>query len=741
MARKVKDLVKEPAQSDVVSAAKKFFQRCLTAEEDQRSDELDDIRFVGLLEQWPENIRFLREADPQGARPCLTVDKVNQYKNQIVNNIRQNRPGIKVRPVDDKGDPEVAEVLQGIINHIEDSSNADVAYDWAAEGAVTSGIGFFRILTEYIGESFDQDIRIKRISNRFSVYFDPDSKSPDGSDATQVLITEMIARDDFKRDYPDADPCPWESSTGDNNAWIAEDEVRIAEYFYIEQVKDELYLLEDGNSIYASKYKEKYQPESETGEQPEDYENLAPLEPQQAIPQVIKSRPAYRKVVKWCKLTAADELESTIIPGEYIPVVPVIGIETIVDGKRYLRGIVRGVKDAQRMYNYNRSTIAESLNLTIKAPFIGYTGQFKTASDKWASANRVNYAYLEADPISVNGTLAPLPQRQGFAGVPTGLMQDIQTSEHDIQSALGMYASNIAQDSQAKSGRAITAQRQVGDMATFHFPDNQGRSIRHAGQIILGMIPSIYDTARIVRILGEDGSTDHAQINPDATQPVTEQRDEMGAIKKIYNIGMGRYDVTISTGPSYASKRQEGADFMTQLVQTSPDLMPVIGDLLFKSMDMPYAEEISERMKKMMPPQLQDQEGEDNPQVQQVKQQASQAIQQLQQQLEAAHQAMQQAEQEAKQLEAKANDAEGKRLYDMKKLEIDAYNAETNRLKVEIDAMQNAQPFSPERLQMMEDAVAKLIDGMQPPELEQPANEPLNGGFLTPEETPEQPLQ
>lgn len=734
MAKKAKETVKAPVP-EIVLQAQKFFERVTNAEADQRGEEIDDIRFVGLLEQWPENIRNLRESDPQGARPCLTVDKVNQYKNQIVNNIRQNRPGIKVRPIDDKGDPEVAEVLQGIINHIEDSSKADVAYDWAAEGAVTSGIGYFRILTEYVGETFEQDIRIARISNRFSCYADPDSRAPDGSDYKEFIITEMVRRDEFKRDYPDADPCQWDGSTGDNDNWVTETELRIAEYFYIEQVKDQLYLLEDGNSIYASKYAEKY---ADTAE-PAEGESLAPQDP---APKILKQRDALRKVVKWCKITGAEELESTTIPGEYIPVVPVIGIETIMDGKRYLRGIVRGVKDAQRMYNYNRSIIAESLNLTIKAPYIGATGQFKTAGSKWENANRVNYAYLEYDPVTTNGVMAPSPQRQGFAGVPTGLLQDIETSEHDIQSALGMYNSNIAQDGNAKSGRAISAQQQVGDMATFHFPDNQGRSIRQAGLIILGMIPSIYDTARIVRILGEDGSTDHAQIDPEAPQPVTKERDEMGAIKKIYNIGLGKYDVTITSGPSYASKRQEGADFLTQIVQTSPDLMPVVGDLLFKSMDMPYAEEIADRMKKMMPPQLQDQEGEDNPQVQQVKQQASQAIQQLQQQLQAAHQAMQQADEEAKQLEGKANTAQGQLDLNNKKLEIDAYNAETNRLKVELDAAQSMQAFPPERLQMIEDAVAKLIDGMPQPETDD--NQPPTGGFLMPEqsqEAPPEPLQ
>jgi hypothetical protein len=660
-------MAKTKDKSNVVERAKKFFDRIVAFEAEQRKAELDDIRFVGLLEQWPANIKQIRENDPNGSRPCLVVDKVNQYKNQIVNNIRQNRPGIKVRPVDDYADIEVAEVLQGIVRHIEDRSKADIAYDWAGECAVVGGVGYFRILTEYVADSFEQDIRIERIKNRFTVYFDDTSVEPDGSDAQKCLLTELVDREVFKEMYPDASPCDWQHATGDNqNTWVTEKEVRIAEYFHIEKVKDTLYQLEDGSAIYKTAYEEKFA--------------------NQQAPMVINERPQSRKVVKWCKLTADEVLESTVIPCSFIPVIKVIGIETDIDGKSHYRGIVRGVKDAQRMYNYNRSTIAENLNLTIKAPYIGYTGQFKTSGDKWAAANRNNYAYLEADPVTVNGNLAPLPQRQGFAGVPAGLMADIQTSEHDIQSALGMYQASIGQDSDAKSGRALNAQRQQGDMATFHFPDNLSKSIRHAGRVIVDMIPKIYDTTRVVRILGEDGSTDYARLDPSNPEAVSKQQNERGEIEKIYNIGVGTYDVTVTTGSSYATKRQEGAEFITQLVQTSPDLMPIVGDLLFKSMDMPYSEDIADRLKKMMPPQLQEQEeGGDSQEVTAIKQQAQQVIDQLQQQLQAAEQAMDEAEQEAQQLVAKAENAQGKAEIDAAKIALDDKKLELEARKIQIE--------------------------------------------------------
>jgi hypothetical protein len=610
-----------------------------------------------------------------------------------------NSPSIKVRPVDDSADVEVAEVMNGIIRHIESESKADLAYDWASEGSVDSGLGFFRIVTEYVHGTFQQEIKIKKIPNRFSVYRDPDSYEIDGSDQKECLITEMVTRKAFKKMYPKADACEWSSSSGDTNTWVTENEIRIAEYFYCDYEKDVLYLLESGDSIYASQYAEKYA----------DTEK----------PVVIDQREASRKVVKWAKLSGAEVLEESTFAGSYIPVIPVFGIVTVVDGRMHWRGIVRGAKDPQRMYNYNRSTIAESLSLTVKAPFIGATGQFKSTSKRWASANRVNYAYLEYDPVTTNGQLAPPPQRQGFAGVPAGLLQDIQTSEHDIQAGLGMYQASLGQDSNAKSGRALNAQRQQGDIATFHFPDNLAKSVAHAGKIIVEIIPKYYDTQRVIRILGEDGSQEFAKIDPTQEQAVTEMQDENAEVKKIYNLGVGKYDVVATSGASFASKREEGAEFLTALAQSNPDLMPVIGDLLFKSLDVPYAEEVAERLKKLQPPEIKDDEGAPSPEVQavmqqaeQVKMQATEMISELQNQLEQAGQVIQEREQALNDAQMKSQGDEQKLSIEAEKLEIERYKAETDRLKVEIDAVQKA-PQDDEmqgRIDMIEQALALIIE-------------------------------
>lgn len=697
-------------EKTVVERAKDFFARVVVAESEQRILEQEDISFANL-DQWPAELKTLRENDPQGKRPCMVVDKVGQYKQQIVNSIRENRPSIKVRPVDDNADIETADIFEGLVRHIQDTSKADIAYDWAAECAVTSGLGYFRILTEFIDDTFQQQIRIARIRNRFSVYFDPNSKEPDGSDAKQCLIVDTMPRDDFIAAYPECDPSNWLTATGDNH-WFDQDTVRIAEYFYIENNKEELLLLDDGNSVFASDYKTKYKsikpvtndysapvaaaesPETNVDPpmagipppvdantdptaQPLDMLNLGEEQTETApddemaetTPKIIDRRMGNRIVVKWCKLAGGETkpLKETTFPGKFIPVIPVLGIETDIDGKRKLRGIIRGVKDAQRIYNYQRSIMTESLGLTVKAPFIGAVGQFKTQGAKWDAANNVNFSRLEYDPVTINGNLAPMPQRQGFAGVPTGLIQDMQTSEHDIQAALGMYQASIGQDGNAKSGIAMNSQQKAGDLATFQFPDNLSKSVRHCGRILIDIIPIVMDKAQVIRTLGEDGAHSAVSIDPQQSQSKVKRRTKDG-VESIFNLGVGKYDVTSTVGASFATKRMEGADFMSQVAQSNPDLMPLIGDLMFKAMDMPYADEVAKRLKIMLPPPIQqaiqaEDEGQ-SPEVQAVKNQAQQIISQLQQQLESAHQAMQAADQEHQQVSSgeasKAADSQAK---------------------------------------------------------------------------------
>ena len=624
-------------ESKLLDEARKRFKLALEAEGKNRDRALEAIKFRSG-EQWPDKIKNDRENDPEGARPCLVLDKLNQYINQVKNDQRQNKPSIKVRPVDDGGDKEVAEVFQGIIRHIEDASNAEVAYDTAFEAAVDGGFGYWRIVTEYADElSFDQDIRIKRVRNRFSVLLDPERQEADGSDAKFAFVFEKLTRDEFEKLYPDAEIGSFEADGKLFPDWCFEDGVIVAEYFHVEPEDVAIVLLQDGTIMP----KEEYEAENAPSE--------AWLNPV-LKKQVVKERTTQVNRVKWCKLTYSEVLEEKEWAGKYIPIVEVVGNELDIQGERVLSGLVWSARDAQRMYNYGASAFVETVALAPKAPWVAEEGQIEGYEEVWRTSNRRNLAVLPYKARLEDGTLVPAPQRQPMPGVPVGWQQVLGNMEHDIQGSIGMYNASLGERSNEKSGRAILARQREGDVATFHFIDNLSRSMRHTGRILIDLIPKIYDTARIARILGEDGESEAVALDPSLPVPVQRQRvvDERGqeSIKKIYNLGVGRYDVTITVGPAYTTKRQEAAEAMIQVVQASPNLMSIIGDLMFRNMDWPGADEVAERLKAMLPPQLKD----ENQDPRLAK--AVQMIQALQAQLKAQGQSMQAEEMRIKAFEA-----------------------------------------------------------------------------------------
>ena len=587
----------------------KKLEDAIDREATERIKKKKDLDFV-VLDQWDAEIRKSREGDPNGPRPCLTIDKIGQYRMQIINEIRKNRPAIKVRPVDDGGDPETAEVLQGLTRHIEDYSGASLAYQVGAEWAIDTGDGYFRILTDYSDEkSFNQQIKIAPIFDAFSVYLGP-HLMPDGSDSEYAMILDDIPESQFKRDYPGKKvPLPDEESP----FWVGKDHVRVVEIFYYEWEKKTLLSLSDGNSAYADEYDG----------------------PQENI---IDSRETVCREVCWVKRTKAEIIDERDWAGSYIPVIRVTGHQKIVDGKKRTWGIIRPAIDAARMYNYISSAIAEKSALAPKAPFIGYKGQFD--DPKWKDANRKNYPYLEAEMMEVGGNVVPLPRRQEPIPVEPGLVQQLPVLEHDIQTSLGMFKASVGETQGDQSGRAIRALQGQSDTATFHFPDNLAQSIMYCGRQLIDLIPKIMDTAQVVRIIGIDDKPKSVQIDPNQQQPVTKQRfidtnTGQQGVKSIYNLGVGKYDVTVTVGPSYATKRMEALDVMQETIKTAPQLLGVIGDLMFKAMDTPYADQIAERLKP----------GGDNPQAK---------LQQMGQQMQQMQQAMQKLGQENQQLKSGA---------------------------------------------------------------------------------------
>jgi hypothetical protein len=588
------------------------------------------------------------------ARPCLTINKLPQHVRQVTNDQRQNRPSGKVIPVDDKADVEVAEIFDGLVRHIEYISDADVAYDTACENQVSYGEGYIRLLTEYCDDNtFNQDIKIGRIRNSFSVYMDPTIQDPCGSDAQWCFITEDLTKEEYERQFPDAQPISsmMQQGVGDSSTsqWISENTVRIAEYFYIEHEKATLNLYYGNVSAMKGSV--------------EDQEMvMRGMKP-------IRTRTVDIKKVKWCKINGFEVLESQDWAGASIPVVRVVGNEFEVDGRIYVSGIVRNAKDAQRMYNYWTSQEAEMLALAPKAPFIGYGGQFEGYEQQWKTANTTNWPYLEVNPDVTDGAggVLPLPQRAPPPLPQTGLIQAKMGASDDIKGTTGQYDSSLGQTSNERSGKAILARERQADVGTYHYVDNLARAVRYITRQIVDLVPKIYDTERIARIIGIDGETDIVKVNPNQPMPVNKIVDQQGIVlEKIYNLGVGKYDVCVTTGPSYMTKRQEALEAMAQLLQGNPQLWAVAGDLFIKNMDWPGAQEMSKRFAKTIDPKIME-GGDDSPEMQAAKMQMdamNQEMEQMMSMLQNVSKSVEVQEGQRKDYEAqiKAFDAETKRI-------------------------------------------------------------------------------
>ena len=661
--------------SQLLATARKRLNMAISALSESREDELDDLRFYAGSPsnqwQWPADVLATRGA-VQGqsinARPCLTINKLPQHVRQVTNEQRQNRPSGKVIPADDKADLEVAEVFNGVVRHIEYISDADVAYDTACENQVAYGEGYIRILTEYCDETtFDQEIKIGRIRNSFSVYMDPTIQDPCGSDAKWCFITEDLTRDEYERLYPNASPVTTLMSLGVGDQsftmWLHDDTVRIAEYFYVDYEKATLNLYPGNQTAFAGT--------------PED-KNLRAM-----YGSPIRSRRADRKRVKWCKINGYEVLEESEWAGDWIPVVRVIGNEFEVDGRIYISGIVRNAKDAQRMYNYWVSQEAEMLALAPKAPFIGYGGQFEGYETQWKTANTQNWPYLEVNPDVTDGqgNMLPLPQRASPPMASSGLLQAKLGASEDIKATTGQYDASLGMQGNERTGRAILARQRESDTGTYHYVDNLARAVRHVTRQLVDLIPKIYDTQRIARIIGEDGESSMVKLNPMQPEPVRKIVNEQGiVIDRIYNPNVGKYDVVVTTGPSYATKRQEALEAMAQLLQTNPQLWAVAGDLFVKNMDWPGAQEMAKRFARTIDPKILN--DEEDPALQAANQQIEAMAQEMQQMaglLQRVNQSM-----EAQKLEVDKFKAETD-------AQVKAYEAETRRLQAVANGMQPEQ--------------------------------------------------
>jgi hypothetical protein len=676
------------SKKDVLDVMRSRLTMAVSAYADSREDELDDLRFfAGSPDnqwQWPADVLATRgsvQGQTINARPCLTINKLPQHVRQVTNDQRQNRPSGKVIPADDRADPAVAEIFDGLVRHIEYMSDADVAYDTACENQVAYGEGYIRLLTEYCDDNtFDQDIKIGRIRNSFSVYMDPTIQDPCGSDAEWCFITEDMTREEYERVFPNAQPITsiQAQGVGDQSLsnWINENTVRIAEYFYTEYEPATLNLYPGNQSFFEGSPEDKMMKQN----------GLKPL----------KSRKVQRKKIKWCKTNGYEMLEESDWAGSYIPVIRVIGNEFEVDGQIYISGLVRNAKDAQRMYNYWVSQETEMLALAPKAPFIGYGGQFEGYEQQWKTANTTNWPYLEVNPDVTDGqgSVLPLPSRAQPPMAQTGLIQAKMGASDDIKATTGQYDSSLGATSNERSGKAILARERQTDTGTYHYVDNLARAIRYTTRQIVDLIPKIYDTQRVARIINLDGETSMVKIDPTQPEPVKKITDPNNpdiVLEKIYNPSVGKYDVVVTTGPSYMTKRQEALESMAQLLQANPNLWAVAGDLFVKHMDWPGSQELSKRLAKTIDPKIL-QDDDKSPQLQAAEQQ----IQAMGQELDQLHQMLMKVNEsvEMQQLQVKQFEAE-----------VRAYDAETKR----ISAMQAG--MTPDQIQdIVQGTIAAAIE-------------------------------
>ena len=684
----------DPIETDydpIIDEAKQFLKFANDADTMNRQEALEDLKFASGGDQWPVDLQNSRNLE---SRPVLTINKLDGYCRQVTNQQRQQRPRIKVHATNTVEDAADAKVVQGMVRHIEVNSNADNAYDNAYNYAVRMGWGFIRVDHRYVREdSFDQEIYIDPIDNPFTVYMDPNSIAVDGSDQERCLITSMMPKTVFKEMYPDAQDTSFTSrGTGDTQSeWITREDIRVAEYFYTVREKAKLYLLSDGTSRFADS-KDFFDKIAKSG-----------LE-------IVDSRPSVKKTIKWKKLTAIEVLEERDWPGYYIPIVPVYGRHVVIGDKRKKFGMVRHAKDSQRMYNFWVTSLTESVALAPKAKWIMAEGQDEGHETDWASANIKSMATLRYKQTDIDGMPAPPPQRLQPEPPPAGVMTAANQINQDMATIIGIYDPS-QQLPGNMSGKALNGQQMQIDLTNFDLYDNLTKAIAHVGKIILDLIPHIYDTERVMRIIGDDGKPELLTIN---------ERDAVGRVMN--DVTVGQYDVVMETGPGYNSKRQEAVEAMMPLLQGNEALFNAAADLVFRNMDFPGAEVIADRLAALNPLSQIDEHSEIPPQAQMMIKQGQAQVQQLTQQLQAMQlaikqrqdieQVKQQAEtqrelmrQTAKAhnteatLEARVHDVNTKAITSQNKTEIEMiadmilHNMDTARLEKEIRA-RNAEQYA-----------------------------------------------
>lgn len=540
---------------------RKQIQKAIDTDRDNRMAAKDDLEFVAVDgKQWPDQIRAERTAE---GRPCLTINKMPVFIDQVVGDQRMNRPAIKVIPVDSKADPEVAKILSGWIKHVQQISRSDVAIDHGFEHAVACGYGAWRVTTKYVSDdSNDQEAYIEKIDNALAVFWSKHTEY-DCSDAKECFIISDMDRDEYKEEYG-FEPMGFKSG-GDAyiEDWSSEDTVRVVECFSKKYTKKTLFVLEDGTTTFALEEGQKS----------------------------VKSREVNSYVIMW-ELLSGDRILKTQewVGKKYIPVIPVWGKELNVAGKRVVRSLIRNAKDPQRMFNYWESTDTETVTMQPKSPYILTPKQIAGHEQQWQNAHKANYPYLLANP---DKDAPGWPHRQAPPQVSSAMVEKLRDCDQEIRDTMGLQKATLGMQSNERSGEALREQKKEGSVGTFAFPDNLSRSLEHTGRILIDIAPALLDTERIVRLGLDDGEYEFTKVNVE------------GVDGEIFNdLSIGIYDVVATVGPSFTTQRTEARKSMQDFMQYYPQAATVVGDLYAKAMDWPGAEKLAQRLEFLLPAEL-----------------------------------------------------------------------------------------------------------------------------------------
>lgn len=567
-------------REDIVKMARDCIEQSYDAEKVNREEAAQDLNFLAG-NQWPDAVKTERERD---GRPMLTINRLPQFVRQITNDIRQADIAIKVRPEDDQSDPDLARIYDGLIRQIQYRSSAKHVYSQAAEHQASCGIGWFRVVTDYADDmAFEQEIKIKPIRNPLSVYCDPASVEPDRSDAKWIAVTEMIPKAAFEERWPKAKKVDVELPSNVMETrpffWATDETVRIAEFWRKVPVVRRLALFEDGSTVDITDFNE-FQ--------------------RQMLPPIVKERDCDTFKVEMYRVSGSEILDGPHAwAGKWIPLIPVIGGEFPLEEKVYRYGAIRFARDPQQLYNYYRTAHAELLALQPKAPYLVETEMLGDPDVKamWDQAGKKNLPYLPY----IRSESGNKPDRLAPPQPSVAMVNEGQLAAEDMKAVTGIYDASMGAKSNETSGVAIGRRDEQADTANFHFIDNLQRSLEYCGRILVDLIPKVYDNERVLRLMPENGEGEEDEFVPINRVVYTDD----GVPVVMNDLSAASFDIRVTIGKAYATRRMEAAEGLFEFAKAlPPPHQAAIVDLIAKNIDVPEADEMAKRLRRMVPPQV-----------------------------------------------------------------------------------------------------------------------------------------